>query len=82
MLQYKLCKVRKVQTGAKGIPFLVTHDGRTIRYPDPVIKVNDTVQLDIAASKIMDSIRFDSGMLVLLCYVLPLFLFFYGININ
>jgi small subunit ribosomal protein S4e len=50
-----------VQTGPKGIPFLVTHDGRTIRYPDPVIKVNDTVQLDIATSKIMDSIKFDSG---------------------
>jgi ribosomal protein S4E len=50
-----------VQTGPKGIPFLVTHDGRTIRYPDPVIKVNDTIQLDIATSKIMDSIKFDSG---------------------
>lgn len=60
-LQYKLCKVKRVQTGLKGIPFLVTHDGRTIRYPDPLIKVNDTVQLDIATSKIMDSIKFDSG---------------------
>lgn len=59
--QYKLCKVKRVQTGLKGIPFLVTHDGRTIRYPDPLIKVNDTVQLDIATSKIMDSIKFDSG---------------------
>ncbi|GJQ67549.1 RpS4 [Trypoxylus dichotomus] len=36
--KYKLCKVKKVQTGPKGIPFLVTHDGRTIRYPDPIIK--------------------------------------------
>lgn len=60
-LQYKLCKVKRVQTGPKGIPFLVTHDGRTIRYPDPVIKVNDTIHLDIATSKILDSIRFDSG---------------------
>lgn len=59
--QYKLCKVKRVQTGPKGIPFLVTHDGRTVRYPDPVIKVNDTIQLDIATSKILDSIRFDSG---------------------
>jgi len=50
-----------VQTGPKGIPFLVTHDGRTVRYPDPIIKVNDTIQLEIATSKIMDSIRFDSG---------------------
>jgi small subunit ribosomal protein S4e len=53
--------VKRVQIGPKKIPFLVTHDGRTIRYPDPVIKVNDTVQLDIATSKIMDSIKFDSG---------------------
>lgn len=65
-LQYKLCKVKKVQTGPKGIPFLVTHDGRTIRYPDPIIKVNDTVQVEIANSKIMDSIRFDSGNLCMI----------------
>lgn len=64
-LQYKLCKVKTVQTGPKGIPFLVTHDARTIRYPDPLVKVNDTIQLDIATSKIMDHIRFDSGELVL-----------------
>jgi len=43
--KYKLCKVRRVQLGAKGVPHLVTHDGRTIRYPDPAIKVNDTIKL-------------------------------------
>ena len=36
---YKLCKVKRVQFGKGGVPFLVTHDGRTIRYPDPDIKV-------------------------------------------
>lgn len=41
----KLCKVKRVQLGAKGIPYIVTHDGRTIRYPDPAIKVNDTIKL-------------------------------------
>src|SRR4051812_23889139 len=39
---YKLLKVRKVAIGAKGVPYIVTHDGRTIRYPDPLIRVNDT----------------------------------------
>jgi len=58
---YKLCKVRKVGVGPKGVPFLVTHDARTIRYPDPLIKVNDTIQLDIASGKITDHIKFDSG---------------------
>ena len=61
ILQYKLCKVKRVQVGPKGVPFLVTNDGRTIRYPDPLIKVNDTVQVDIASGKIVDSIKFDSG---------------------
>ncbi|KAF7287036.1 hypothetical protein GWI33_002421 [Rhynchophorus ferrugineus] len=64
--KYKLCKVRKVQTGPKGIPFLVTHDGRTIRYPDPMIKVNDTIQLEISTSKILDFIKFESGNLCMI----------------
>jgi len=59
--KYKLCHVRRVQTGPKGIPFLVTHDGRTIRYPDPTIKVNDTIQVDIASGKITDVLKFESG---------------------
>jgi len=61
--QYKLCKVRKVQVGPKGVPNLTTHDARTIRYPDPNIKVNDTIQVDIATGKIMDSIKFETGNL-------------------
>lgn len=65
-IQYKLCKVRRVQTGPKGIPFLTTHDGRTIRYPDPLVKVNDTIQVDIETGKIMDFIKFDSGNLCMI----------------
>merc|ERR1719182_1195986 len=45
---YKLCKVKKVLLGPKGVPYCVTHDGRTIRYPDPDVKPNDTIRLDIA----------------------------------
>ncbi|KAH0747934.1 hypothetical protein KY290_027166 [Solanum tuberosum] len=36
--KFKLCKVCSVQFGQKGIPYLNTCDGRTIRYPDPLIK--------------------------------------------
>ncbi|RWS11492.1 hypothetical protein B4U79_15506, partial [Dinothrombium tinctorium] len=60
---YKLCRVRKVQTGPKNIPFLVTHDGRTIRYPDPLIKPHDTIRLDLATGKILDFIKFETGNL-------------------
>ncbi|KAF9423025.1 40S ribosomal protein S4, partial [Entomortierella beljakovae] len=59
--KYKLCKVKKVQLGSKGIPFVVTHDGRTIRYPDPLVKVNDTIKLDLEAGKFTEFVKFDIG---------------------
>jgi len=61
--KYKLCRVKKVSVGPKGIPFIVTHDGRTIRYPDPLIKVHDSIRLDIATGKILDFIKFETGNL-------------------
>jgi len=64
--KFKLCKVRKLQLGTKGIPFLGTHDGRTIRYPDPVIKVNDTIKVNIETGKIVETIKFDVGNLVMI----------------
>lgn len=60
-MQYKLCKVKRVSVGPKGVPYINTHDARTIRYPDPLIKVNDTVRVEIATGKIVDFIKFDSG---------------------
>eukprot|EP01104_Vermistella_antarctica_P020494 TRINITY_DN8778_c0_g1_i1.p1 TRINITY_DN8778_c0_g1~~TRINITY_DN8778_c0_g1_i1.p1 ORF type:complete len:261 (+),score=99.57 TRINITY_DN8778_c0_g1_i1:21-803(+) len=63
--KYKLCKVKKLQLGAKGIPFIVTHDGRTIRYPDPLVRVNDSVKIDIASGRPVDFIKFDTGNLVM-----------------
>jgi len=63
--KYKLCKVKKVLVGPKGVPMIVTHDGRTIRYPDPHVKVNDTIRLDLATNKIEEYIKFDSGNLVM-----------------
>ncbi|KAI9298913.1 40S ribosomal protein S4-like protein [Neoconidiobolus thromboides FSU 785] len=64
--QYKLCKVRKVQLGARGIPFIVTHDGRTIRYPDPLIKPNDTIKFDIDTGKITGFLKFEVGNLCMI----------------
>ncbi|KAK2091628.1 40S ribosomal protein S4, X isoform [Saguinus oedipus] len=61
--KYKLCKVRKIFVDTKGIPHLVTHDAHTIRYPDPLIKVNDTIQIDLETGKITDFIKFDTGYL-------------------
>ncbi|KAI9760572.1 MAG: hypothetical protein M1835_000142 [Candelina submexicana] len=63
--EYKLGKVKRVQLGRGGIPYLVTHDARTIRYPDPAIKVNDTVKIDLATGKIVDFIRFDTAVIAM-----------------
>jgi small subunit ribosomal protein S4e len=63
--QYKLGKVKQMRLGDKGVPFVVLHDGRTIRYPDPMVKVNDTVVVDIASNKITDYIKFDVGQMVI-----------------
>ncbi|CAI8590163.1 unnamed protein product [Vicia faba] len=63
--KFKLCKVRSVQFGQKGIPYLNTYDGRTIRYPDPLIKANDTIKLDLENNKITDFIKFDMGNVVM-----------------
>ncbi|KAG5647505.1 hypothetical protein DXG03_009442 [Asterophora parasitica] len=61
---YKLLKVRRVAIGARGVPHIVTHDGRTIRYPDPAIQVNDTVKFDLVQGKIVDFVKFDTGNIV------------------
>merc|ERR1711994_66353 len=47
---YKLCRVRAVSTGPKGVPYLHTSDGRTIRYPDPNAK-GKGVKLTIAEER-------------------------------
>uniref|UniRef100_A0A2I3TVK1 Uncharacterized protein n=1 Tax=Pan troglodytes TaxID=9598 RepID=A0A2I3TVK1_PANTR len=52
--KYKLCKVRKTFVGTKGISRLVTHDARTIHYPDPLIR---------ETGKITDFTKFDTGNL-------------------
>ena len=36
-----------------------------IRYPDPLIKVNDTVRIDLETGKIQDYIKFDTGTIAM-----------------
>jgi small subunit ribosomal protein S4e len=77
---YKLARVTKVAKGKKAsigrnpfqagqagvIPYLTTHDGRTVRFADPAIKVNDTVKIDLESGKVIGHIKFDVGSLVVL----------------
>ncbi|KAH7861752.1 hypothetical protein Vadar_030357 [Vaccinium darrowii] len=61
--RFRLHSIRDEE--AKGIPYINTYDGRTIRYPVPIIKANDTIKLDLEANKITDFIKFDAGDVVM-----------------
>merc|ERR550532_3914588 len=56
---YKMCRVKKVFRGPKGTPYAITHDGRTLRYPDPDIKANDSVRIDTATGKVLDYVKLE-----------------------
>jgi small subunit ribosomal protein S4e len=72
---FKLCRVLKVARGRKStlgqnpfrsgqagaVPYVVTHDGRTVRYPDPAIKSGDTIKLDLKTGKILGFASFTAG---------------------
>ncbi|KAI6243978.1 Ribosomal protein S4e and RNA-binding S4 domain containing protein [Aphelenchoides fujianensis] len=60
---FKLAKVTKQYMSKGQVPVIVTHDARTIRYPDPNIKVNDTVVINITTGKVTDFVKFDAGNL-------------------
>jgi len=64
--KFKLGKVKRAQVGPKGIPYVTLHDGRTIRYPDPSIKVNDSVKYSLETGKIQEFVKFDVGNLVMI----------------
>jgi small subunit ribosomal protein S4e len=51
---------------ANSVPYVVTHDGRTIRYPDPLIKTHDSVKVDLATGRITDFIKFETGVSVMI----------------
>jgi len=62
----KLLKVVKKFISSKKVPCIVTHDGRTIRYPDPLIKPSDTVVYNIETGKIQSFSSMDVGSLVMI----------------
>ena len=52
--------------GTNKVPYIVTHDGRTIRYPDPSVAVNDVVKVDIETGKMTEFVKFETGNLAMI----------------
>jgi small subunit ribosomal protein S4e len=64
--KFKLCRVKGIHMGAKAVPYMNTHDGRTIRYPDPGIEAMDTVKVDIETGKVVEFVKFETGNLAMI----------------
>jgi small subunit ribosomal protein S4e len=64
--KFKLCKVVKKYMAAGGIPYIATSDKRVFRFPDPLIKVNDSIKVDLDNRKITDIVPFEIGNLVMI----------------
>jgi small subunit ribosomal protein S4e len=76
---FKLCRVQNYSKANKSsigrnpflagqagtIPYITTHDGRTIRYPDPLICTNDTIKLDLKTGKVAGILKFEPGNMVM-----------------
>jgi len=77
---YKLVRVQKLDKANKAsigsnpfhtgqlqaVPYVVTHDGRTVRFADPAFRVNDTLKLDIKTGRPVQHFKFDVGQLAMI----------------
>ena len=62
---FKLCKVTQKKIGKSKVPHIVTHDGRTIRFPHPDICLGDSIKLNLASGEIDSVIKFHNGATVM-----------------
>lgn len=51
---FKLCRVERKQIGANGITYIVTHDGRTLRFANKEVTINDTIKLNLDNNEIVE----------------------------
>jgi len=61
-----LLRVKNRAMGYNKIPYIVTHDARTIRFPHPEISAYDTIKFDLKNNKVVDFVKLDVGNV---CYV-------------
>lgn len=52
--------------GDKGIPQVITNDGRTIRFPAPDIKQHDTIKLNLRTNEIVKHFKYKIGNMVMI----------------
>jgi small subunit ribosomal protein S4e len=55
--EYKLCRIQKKAVGPNKVCYLVTHDGRTLRFVDPAVEINDTVKYNFLTGEIVETYK-------------------------
>lgn len=61
--RYKLMKIKARAVGPNKVPYIVTHDGRTIRFPNPDISEGDTIKYDLEKNQISEWFKNEPGHL-------------------
>ena len=64
--KFKLLKVNKKAIGPNKIPYIVTHDSRTIRFPPLDISVGDTIKYNLEKGNCAEIIKNEPGKM---CYI-------------
>ena len=59
--EFKLCRVNKWKIGDKKVPYAYTHDGRTIKYAHPEVRVNDTIKFNLKTHEAEGFLKFKIG---------------------
>ena len=63
---YKLCKITGKAIVINKVPYIVTHDGRTFRFPHPDINKHDSIKLNLETGEIDLWYKFEQGATVML----------------
>ncbi len=61
--KFKLLKIKAKAVGPNKIPYVVTSDGRTIRFPHPEINESDTIKFDLENNTIVEWYKYEPGHL-------------------
>lgn len=65
---YKICRIVKKSVGPNKIPYLVTHDGRTLRFVDENVGVHDTIKLNLKNGETEESYKMTTGNLAMISH--------------
>jgi len=63
---FKLCKVTQKRIGKEKVPHIVTHDGRTVRYPHPDVQINDCVKINLGTGAVDGIVKFQNNAIVMI----------------